>query len=260
MFASIKAEFKYSTPSPYEAEGLLKKLATDPGIIEIMKTNHFNVGILTEMSPVEAQDRMAKKGTPNMDLLGYNQNYGEMIVLRLRTDSLKGFRPYHDLINTLLHELTHNVWGPHDDKFWKLFGELKAQYMKFHRFWSHGGKAADSSTSGQFHGFATHADDGENPESFGQVLGGADPAAPLTESERRERAKLAAEARKVTATTGINFLASNGKPIIVCPCGQIHDLGICPNVIENVGNVRQVVDADTKHAGDAMPVACGATD
>merc|ERR1719262_978427 len=118
-----------------------------------MKSRKFTVGILTEMSPAEAQERMANRGTPNMDLLGYNQNSGEMIVLRLRTDSLKGFRPYHDLINTLIHELTHNVWGPHDHNFWKLFGELKAQYMKFHSFWSHNG----SSTSGnveRFDGFA----------------------------------------------------------------------------------------------------------
>ena len=53
----------------------------------------------------------------------HNQNAGEMIVLKLRTDNVKGFRPYHDLINTLIHELTHNVWGPHDQNFWKLFGE-----------------------------------------------------------------------------------------------------------------------------------------
>merc|ERR1719267_52560 len=120
-----------------------------------MKSRNFEVGILTEMSPAEAAKRMEQKGTPGMDLLGYNQNAGEMIVLKLRTDNTKGFRPYHDLINTLIHELTHNVWGPHDHNFWKLFGELKAQYMKFHRFWSHGGQAADSNATGQqFEGFA----------------------------------------------------------------------------------------------------------
>merc|ERR1719392_102029 len=102
---------------------------------------------------------MESKGEPDKDMLGYNQNAGEMIVLKLRTDNLKGFRPYHDLINTLIHELTHNVWGPHDQNFWRLYGELKAQYMKFHRFWSHGGQAADSASRGQFAGFA--GEDGE---------------------------------------------------------------------------------------------------
>merc|ERR1712187_93176 len=149
---------------------------------------------------------MAKKGTPGVDLLGYNMNNGDMIVLKLRTDTLKGFRPYHDLINTLVHELTHNVWGPHDHNFWKLFGELKAQYMRFHRFWSHGGRAADSNAAGQFQGFAGDDADGENPEGFGQVLGGgnsSEVAVSLTEEERRERAKLSAEARMVTASSGI---------------------------------------------------------
>jgi hypothetical protein len=234
-FNSIKAEFKYSTPSPYDAEKLLEKLSTDPGIIEIMKTRQFKVGILTEMSPVEAQERMAKKGTPGMDLLGYNQNAGEMIVLRLRTDNTKGFRPYHDLINTLIHEMTHNVWGPHDHNFWKLFGELKAQYMRFHRFWSHGGQAADSNASGQFQGFATGDEENSTSTGFGHVLGGssssAEVSAPVSERERRERATLAAEARLVTASTGIDFINSNGKTIIVCPCGQIHSPEeICPSI------------------------------
>jgi len=242
-FNSIKAEFKYSSPSPYDAEKLLQKLATDPGIIDIMKSRSFEVGILTEMSPAEAQDRMAKKGTPGMDLLGYNQNSGEMIVLRLRTDNTKGFRPYHDLINTLIHELTHNVISPHDASFWKLFGELKAQYMKFHRFWSHGGRAADSNASGQFQGFAG---DEEAAEDFGHVLGSASSSAeaPQTEAQRRERATLAAEARKVTATTGINFLSLNGKTVIVCPCGQTHDPGDCPMNLPEQEAAMETSDMD----------------
>ncbi len=233
-FGSIKAEFKYSEPPPYEAERLLQRLSTDPGIIEIMKTRKFKVGVLTEMSPVEAQERMAKRGTPNMDLLGYNQNYGGMIVLRLRTDTLKGFRPYHDLINTLIHELTHNVWGPHDHNFWKLFGELKAQYMRFHRFWSHGGRAADSNAAGQFQGF-----DGQDevPDAnFGQRLGGDEV------SDRRSKALAALEQRmpqkvkrevvpfEPSSESDLakafvpNFLASNGGWMLACPCGQLHEV------------------------------------
>jgi len=230
-FGSIKAEFKYSTPPPYDAERLLQKLSTDPGIIEIMQTRYFKVGVLTEMSPEEAKDRMAKKGTPNMDLLGYNMNNGDMIVLKLRTDNVKGFRPYHDLINTLLHELTHNVWGPHDHNFWKLYGELKAQYMRFHRFWSHGGRAADSNAVGQFEGFA--GDDGEDVSqegNFGRVLGGSGDDT-MPDAERRA---LAAESRSASANAGggFDFLGSGGSPVFVCPCGLIHGQLDCPKGFE----------------------------
>merc|ERR1719387_1286993 len=92
---------------------------------------------------------MAEGKDPNMDLLGYNQNFGQKIVLKLRTDNTKGFRQYHDLINTLIHELTHNVHGPHDDKFWKLFAELKKHYMNFHAAYN----------KGQATGFAGRFDD-----------------------------------------------------------------------------------------------------
>jgi len=242
-FGSIKAEFKYNTPPPYEAERLLQKLATDPGIVEIMQTRHFKVGVLTEMSPAEAQDRMARKGTPNLDLLGYNQNSGGMIVLKLRTDNVKGFRPYHDLINTLLHELTHNVWGPHDQNFWKLFGELKAQYMRFHRFWSQGGRAAESSEFGQFQGFAGDEDEGATQESgsagFGRVLGGGSSGDAATAAEQRAAA---ADSRIAAAGIGFDFLNSGGTPVFVCPCGLIHGALECPKGFE--GDADTISDKD----------------
>lgn len=157
-FCSIKAEFKYTTPTPYDAEALLQKLATDPAIVKIMTERKFVVGTLTEMSPAEAQERMRQEGK-NGDLLGFNENAGGRIVLRIRTDDVKGFRPYYDLINTLIHELTHNVFGPHDDKFWALFRELKAEYDRFHDGWSRNGRTVGN--HGTFHGFANDSDDDE---------------------------------------------------------------------------------------------------
>jgi len=256
-FNSIKAQFKYSQPPPYEAEKLLQKLATDPGIIEIMKTRKFKVGILTEMSPDEAQERMAKKGTPNMDLLGYNQNAGEMIVLRIRTDNVKGFRPYHDLVNTLIHELTHNVWGPHDDKFWKLYGELKAQYMRFHRFWSHGGKSAQGDTGSRFEGFAHAGDEEMGSEAgggFGRVLGTVGEfVGPESPRSRRMRA---AEARAALGEgpqdhTKPNFLAGNGEWVFLCPCGQQHDPAGC-----GVGQTQGQVSSSASGSGAAASWTC----
>merc|ERR1719152_811449 len=66
-------------------------------------------------------------------LLGYNTNHGSRIDIRLRTQDLSGFEPYPALIDTLLHELAHNEVGPHDDQFWHLFAQLKADYLRMHR-------------------------------------------------------------------------------------------------------------------------------
>ena len=59
-------------------------------------------------------------------LLGYNQNAGALIAMRLRTMDLAAFMPYDRLVDTLLHELCHNEVGPHNEHFWHLFCQLKA--------------------------------------------------------------------------------------------------------------------------------------
>lgn len=91
-------------PSPHLAQALLQKLSTDPAIVHIMSTHKFAVGLLTELAPHE-----------NPELLGLNQNKGEIIKLRLRTDAYDGMRLYKDVRRVLCHELTHNVWGDHDN-------------------------------------------------------------------------------------------------------------------------------------------------
>lgn len=135
--------------------------------------------------------------------------------------------------------MTHNVWGPHDNNFWKLFAELKAQYMRFHRFWSHGGRAADSNAAGQFQGFAGQEED--QGGNFGRVLGGPEPGTRLTEAERRSRASAAAEARSRQPEVAgesdkddeadspdkpvvPNFLAAGGQWLFLCPCGLTHEV------------------------------------
>jgi hypothetical protein len=116
-----------STPHPYEAEKLLLKLATDPAIIDIMVRWEWTVLVLGEMDPID--DRLAKqKEAEGSCLLGYNTNQGYRIDIRLRTDDLRSFRPYRQLVTTLLHELAHNLFGPHDDHFWACFAELFAEY------------------------------------------------------------------------------------------------------------------------------------
>ena len=47
------------SPHRFEAEKLLRKLATDPGIVAIMTRRRYQVGRLCEMDP--ADDKLAKR-------------------------------------------------------------------------------------------------------------------------------------------------------------------------------------------------------
>jgi hypothetical protein len=119
------------TPHAFEARRLLLKLATDPAVVHIMAQREYRVGTLAEMDPID--DHLAEKMEGGGSrLLGYNTNAGMSIHIRLRTRDLSAFEPYPALLDTLLHELVHNEVGPHNDHFWHLFGQLKADYLHHH--------------------------------------------------------------------------------------------------------------------------------
>lgn len=107
-------------------------LATDPGVVSVMERYRLNVVVLGELDPID--DRVAEKMEEHGGkVMGYNTNAGFRIDLRLRRDVLAaGFYPYAELVNTLLHELAHNVRGPHDATFWRTFAALKARYLCVH--------------------------------------------------------------------------------------------------------------------------------
>ncbi|KAL0571435.1 hypothetical protein V5O48_010525 [Marasmius crinis-equi] len=107
-------------PNPESARNLLKKLSEDPAIRHVMQKHQFSVGILTELAPHEH---------PN--LLGLNVNAGQQIKLRLRTDAYDGFRVYKRIRQTLCHELTHNVWGDHDNNFKELNSLLNREVVDY---------------------------------------------------------------------------------------------------------------------------------
>jgi hypothetical protein len=69
-----------------------------------MQKHQFTVGTLTELAPHEQPH-----------LLGLNVNAGESIKLRIYTDRYDGFRSFKEMRRVLCHELTHNVWGDHDN-------------------------------------------------------------------------------------------------------------------------------------------------
>ncbi|KAG6900028.1 hypothetical protein C0993_004085 [Termitomyces sp. T159_Od127] len=109
-------------PNPSSALALLTRLSEDPAIQHIMQIHKFSVGVLTELAPHE-----------HPELLGLNVNAGQAIKLRLRTDRYDGFRLYKEVRRVLCHELTHNVWGDHDNNFKELNSKLNREVAEFER-------------------------------------------------------------------------------------------------------------------------------
>jgi hypothetical protein len=100
-----------------EALLLLQKVATL--VKPLMKNHGFKIKTLTEFFP---KDRC---------LLGLNVNHGMKICLRLRPAHDEcSFLPIESLVETMLHELTHNKHGPHDANFYGFLDKLKVEYDK----------------------------------------------------------------------------------------------------------------------------------
>lgn len=79
----------------------------------------FKVGLLCEMYPQSG------------NLLGLNVNGGQKICLRLRSPTNPNwFLDTRDILGTLLHELTHNKYGPHNSAFFKYLEILKDKYYE----------------------------------------------------------------------------------------------------------------------------------
>ncbi|KAF8755986.1 WLM protein [Rhizoctonia solani] len=56
-------------------------------------------------------------------------NSGDKILIRLRPARSPGtFYPIEQLVRVMLHELTHNVHGPHDERFYSLLNKLEDEY------------------------------------------------------------------------------------------------------------------------------------
>ncbi|KAJ3569210.1 hypothetical protein NP233_g5199 [Leucocoprinus birnbaumii] len=109
-------------PNPASAQKILDKLANDPAILHVIAKHEFSVGLLTELAPHEQPH-----------LLGLNVNAGQEIKLRIRTNAYDEFRLYSEVRRVLCHELTHNVWGDHDENFKELNSKLNREVTQFER-------------------------------------------------------------------------------------------------------------------------------
>eukprot|EP00644_Phytophthora_capsici_P003934 jgi/Phyca11/505767/fgenesh2_kg.PHYCAscaffold_15_\ len=143
-----------------KAQEILENLANDRGILAVMAKHKWSVGVLAEMPPD------GKVGVDPVCVLGLNQNKGQKILLRLRTDDLLGFRKFLSIKKVLFHELSHNVHSEHDNKFYQLMRQVEKECNELD--WTNSSGAAIGGSG------AILRDDGDfgTSASSGQRLGG----------------------------------------------------------------------------------------
>ncbi|CCK71784.1 metalloendopeptidase WSS1 KNAG_0H03700 [Huiozyma naganishii CBS 8797] len=99
-----------SYPRTEVAHGLLHDIYKS--ISYLMRENHLKVQTLAEFYP------------KNGNLLGLNVNAGQKILLRLRCPGdPQSFLPRDQIMQVMVHELTHNRVGPHNAAFKKQMAE-----------------------------------------------------------------------------------------------------------------------------------------
>ena len=113
----LVSEFQHEHHRPRQAEALqaLRKIASL--VKPIMRQRNWRVGTLCEFYPEQS------------NLLGLNVNRGQKICLRLRyPGDERQFLPIEQVTDTMLHELCHNVHGPHNEQFHALWNQLRDEH------------------------------------------------------------------------------------------------------------------------------------
>lgn len=118
-------------PDQKKAKEILDSLANDPGILACMAKHQWNVGCLAELYPE------GKVGESAVCVMGLNENRGSKILLRLRTDDLRGFRKILSIRKVLFHELAHNVHSEHNSDFFQLMRQVEKECNEMD--WTQGG-------------------------------------------------------------------------------------------------------------------------
>lgn len=110
-------QYQHDTGRPRADEALFTLRKIGSVVKPIMRQRSWRVGTLAEFYP-------------NQDnLLGMNTNRGQMIQLRLRyPGDPNQFLPFESIVDTMLHELCHNVIGPHNQEFRALWDQLREEH------------------------------------------------------------------------------------------------------------------------------------
>lgn len=110
-------EYQHDAHRPRAAEALqtLRKVASL--VKPIMRQRSWHVDVLAEFFP------------PEHNLLGINHDQGRKICLRLRyAGDERQFLPLEQVVDTMLHELSHIVRGPHDEIFHNVWNTLRDEH------------------------------------------------------------------------------------------------------------------------------------
>jgi len=154
--------------SEKKARKILNSLANDPGILAVMKNNEWLVSELCEMYPE------GYVGVSEVCVLGLNENKGQRIKLRIRTDDLSGFRKYLSIKKVLYHELAHNVHSDHNSDFFMLMREIEREANALDWTQTHGNVLSVGSVAhGSEEDSEPDFDDSDNDVGGGHKLGGA---------------------------------------------------------------------------------------
>nr|VWO98462.1 Uncharacterized protein [Ganoderma boninense] len=114
-------------PRADQALKLLQRIASL--VKPIMRKHDWVLPVLSEFFP-EQPNLLAQLSS----LPGLNINGGEKIMVRLRAPHAPDtFLPEESVLRTMLHELTHNVHGPHDAAFYKFLSGLEDEYDALRR-------------------------------------------------------------------------------------------------------------------------------
>ncbi|KAG6685912.1 hypothetical protein I3843_12G135700 [Carya illinoinensis] len=101
-------------PGEDEARKILERIAKQ--VQPIMRKHKWRIKVLSEFCP------------NNPSILGLNVGGGVHVKLRLRRPNRDwDFFPFDQVLHTMLHELCHNVHGPHNASFYKLWDELRKE-------------------------------------------------------------------------------------------------------------------------------------
>eukprot|EP01038_Epipyxis_sp_PR26KG_P015172 gene15172-20436_t len=154
-------------PERDKALEILNSLANDPGVIAVMQKYQWSVGCLTELFPE------GLVGVSDVCVMGLNENKGSRILLRLRTDDLRGFRKILSIKKVLYHELAHNIHSEHDNEFYTLMRQIENDANTLN--WT---KSQSHTTGGRsiFHHDDVDYDNSDNNEPAIFRLGGQLPS------------------------------------------------------------------------------------